>query len=117
MEHVMADSVRQEDLQQITSDTLQSMNRYHEGLINNVLRAKYLIPKEGFVEQDVGKLGENLLWQLRRSQVSQISAALLAALPKKTLCRNSRLTSNVRRSRRCGRDSDGSLTNYWGFAG
>jgi hypothetical protein len=84
MENVMANPSRPEDLQQINSDALQSMNRYHEGLINKALRAKNLIPEEGFVEPDIAALAANFFWQLRRNQLSHAIDALLAKPPQKT---------------------------------
>jgi hypothetical protein len=84
MENVMADPSRPEDLQQLNSDILQSMSRYHEGMINKVLRAKNLVPEEGFVEPDIAGLAANFLWQLRRNQVSHALAAILAKPPRKT---------------------------------
>jgi hypothetical protein len=49
-------------------------------MINKVLRAKNLIPEEGFVEPDIAGLDANFLWQLRRNQVSHAVAAILALL-------------------------------------
>jgi hypothetical protein len=83
MENIMANPSRPGDLQEVNSATIQSMNRYHEGLINKVLKAKNLIPEEGFVEPDIGALAANFLWNLRRNQLSHaLEDALLARAPQ-----------------------------------
>ena len=81
----MANPSQPVDLQGTNSDTVQSMNRYHEGLINKVLRAKNLVPEEGFVEPDIAGLAANFLWQLRRNQLRHaLEDALLAKAPQNT---------------------------------
>jgi hypothetical protein len=83
METVMANPSRPFDMHEINSATIQSMNRYHEGLINKVLKAKNLIPEEGFVESDIGALAANFLWNLRRNQLSHaLEDVLLARAPQ-----------------------------------
>ena len=79
----MANPSQPVDMHEINSETIQSMNRYHEGLINKVLRAKNLVPEEGFVEPDIAGLAANFLWNLRRNQLSHaLEDALLARAPQ-----------------------------------